>query len=99
MPLPGTVDQSRLPDFEVTVTFLSAEEGGRTWPARQGYRPDMGFADERHVWMIHPEFLREDGSSYSLGDPVPPSVRANMYVLNPESLVLIRDGVCVRNRL
>jgi Elongation factor Tu C-terminal domain len=93
MPLPGFRDQSRLPDFEVAVTFVDAEEGGRRTPATQGYRPDMIFADDPHAWMINPEFLRDDGSSYPVGARVPRSVRANMYVIYEERRPLVRDIV------
>jgi hypothetical protein len=93
MPLPGFRDQSRLPDFEVVVIFLSAKDGGRKSLPHQGYRPDMGFADESKIWVINPEFLRDDGAPYSLDESVPRSVRANMYVITPEARPLVRDFV------
>ncbi len=68
-------------------------------PAHQGYRPDMLFANEPHTWMIWPEFLREDGSSYSLHEPVPSNVRANMYVANPETRSLVRPIVLIGRKI
>lgn len=99
MPLPGFRDQTRLPDFEVRVRFISQDEGGRKTPADQGYRPDMTFAGEAHTWMINPEFLRDDGSSFALHEPVPQSVRANMYVIHEEARLLARDIVYVGRRV
>lgn len=89
----------RLPDFEVVVSFLTPEEGGRTMPAHQGYRPDMVFADEPHTWMIWPDFLREDGSPYTLHEPVPRHVRADMYVCYVESRPLVRSIVHVGRKV
>lgn len=76
MPLPR--GPSRPPDFEVTVTFLTADEGGRKTAAHQGYRPDMGFGDASDIWMIWPEFLREDGSRYLDNEHVPRSVHGGV---------------------
>src|ERR1700729_1674997 len=99
MPVPGAGDQTRLPDFEVAVAFLDAAEGGRKTPASQGYRPDMVFESDRHTWMIHPEFLREDGSSYSIGARVPRSTRANMYVFSTHVRQLLRNIVRVGEKV
>ena len=100
--MPGFRDQSRLPDFEVAVTFLEESEGGRKTPADQGYRPDLVFADDPYTWMINPEFLRDDGTSYPVGARVPRAVRANMYVIYEESRpkvrAIVRVGQKVRMR-
>ena len=77
------------------MRFLTPEEGGRKTPAHQGYRPDMIFADAPHTWMIWPEFLREDGSSYALHEPIPIHVRANMYVCNPEVRSQVRPIILI----
>jgi hypothetical protein len=85
-----------LPDFEVRVTFLTPEEGGRkTLPYPNGYRPDMGFADKPYVCMIHPEFIREDGSPFPDNTPVPQTVAANMYILFPSTLYQVRDNIYI----
>lgn len=97
MPLPGLVGQSRFPDFEVAVTFLAPNEGGRATPAHQGYRPDMVFDGHPGAWMIHPEFLREDGTPYALHESVPSSVHANMYVLYLESRAIVRPLASARS--
>lgn len=89
----------RLPDFEVAVTFLTPEEGGRTMPAHQGYRPDVVFADEPHTWMIWPKFLREDGSLYALHAPVDRRVKADMYVASAEDRPIVRPVVHVGRQL
>ena len=99
MPMPGFRDRSRLPDFEVAVTFLEESEGGRKTPADQGYRPDLVFADDPHTWMINPEFLRDDGTSYPVGARVPRAVRANMYVIYEESRPQVRDIVRVGQKV
>jgi hypothetical protein len=99
MPLPQARDQSRLPDFEVVVRFLGADEGGRKTPAHQGYRPDMAFADEPHTWMISPRFIRDDGSSFPTGEPIPHLVRANMFVVSAEVRPLLRPVVTVARKV
>lgn len=99
MPLPGFYDQNRVPDFEVVVSFLSPKESGRNTPPHQGYRPEMVFGDDPHVWMISPEFLQEDGSSYPRGAPIPQSVRANMYVISPQVRSLLRPILSVGQKV
>lgn len=89
----------RLPDFEVAVSFLAPEQGGRRTPAHQGYRPDMVFVDEPHIWMIWPDFLHEDGSSYELNEPVPRQVSADMYVMSNEVRPLLRPIVYVGRKV
>ncbi len=81
------------------MTFLSAGEGGRKNPAHQGYRSDMGFDGNPYTYMILPEFLREDGSPYQLNEKVPVAVRANMYVLFPETQLTLRDLVHVGQKV
>ena len=76
------------------MTFLDPLHGGRKTPANQGYRPDVEFAGPM-TFMINPEFLGEDGSSYPIGASIPMSVRANMYVINEESRPLVRKIVRV----
>lgn len=51
----------------------------------------MGFSGKPGISMINPEFLREDGSAFALHEPVPQSVRANMYVIHEASRLIIRD--------
>jgi hypothetical protein len=81
------------------MTFLSAGEGGRKTPAHQGYRSDLGFDGDPYTYTIHLEFLRDDGSPYQLNEPVPAAVRANMYVLFPETQLNLRDLVHVGQKV
>lgn len=85
----------RLPDFEVTITFLSPDEGGRKLRPFQGYRSDVMFPGDADVYMIHPEFLNPDGSLYPDRVPVPPQVRANMYVCYEEARPFYRGKIHV----
>ena len=87
--------KNRPPDFEVKVRFLRVEDVGRSKPAFQGYRPDLVFADEPHTWMIWPDFLGEDGASFSAGIAIPELVRADMYVCYEEVRPMLRHIVTV----
>jgi hypothetical protein len=91
--------ENELPDFEVTVTFLSAEDGGRKTPANQGYLRDIVFEEEPYTWMIHPAFLRADGSPFARNEPVPQDVRANMYVFSDHVRPWLREIVHVGRKV
>lgn len=77
------------PDFEVSYTFFSSEEGGRrTGPPMQHYRCDWSYdgddVDHTGIYMIHPEFLFSDGSVIPENTIVPISGHATMWILSPE---------------
>jgi len=76
-------------DFEVCYRFFSREEGGRvSGPPFQHYRCDWAYdgddTGKTGVYMIHPEFLAEDGSIQPKGVAVPRSGKATMWILSPE---------------
>jgi hypothetical protein len=93
MPRIDETRPKRQPDFEVTMTFLTAEEGGRKMRPFQGYRSDVAFPGDNALHMIHPTFLNEDGSLYAPGIPAPPVVRADMYIVYPETRPAYREKV------
>jgi hypothetical protein len=59
----------------------------------------MAFADEPHTWMISPRFIRDDGSSFPPGEPIPELVRANMFVVSAEARPLVRPVVTVGRKV
>lgn len=75
-------------DFEVRYRFFTSEEGGRvSGPPWQHYRCDWAYADEMGatgIYMIHPEFIAEDGSVLAEGFPVPWAGTATMWIVVPE---------------
>ena len=76
-------------DFEVHYRFFTHEQGGRvSGPPWQHYRCDWAYADDdiaqTGIYMIHPEFVAEDGSIQPEGVPVPWSGTATMWILSPE---------------
>jgi hypothetical protein len=74
------------PDFEVRYRFFKPEEGGRyCGPPWQHYRGDWSYAETpAELYMIHPEFIDENGERIPDGLPVPWEGRATMWVLIPE---------------
>ena len=56
----------RKPDFLVKYRFIPYEEGGRVQRPGQGYRSDLHYDGEdletHGLYMVHPEFLDEDGA-------------------------------------
>ena len=54
------------PDFLVSYRFIQHSEGGRVQVPYQGYRTDLHYEGEDTetggIYMVHPEFLRPDGS-------------------------------------
>ena len=60
-------NSKQIHDFEVKYRFFSASEGGRkTGTPFQGYRSDWAYEGddikETGIYMIHPEFLDENGN-------------------------------------
>ena len=75
------------PDFIVSYSFFSAEEGGRKVPPYQHTRFDFCY-DNRLVntggnSIICPEFIRSTGDVLPLG-PVPLQGLANMFIIFPQ---------------
>jgi hypothetical protein len=75
-----------LPDFRATVAFLSEEQGGRKAQPRQGYRPDIRYADDvnSQAWMAWPLFLSNDRFELEYGATVPGFCDANFYIVDPQ---------------
>ncbi len=77
----------RPPDFAVRYRFFTAEEGGRASLPRQHLRCDFlydGDDPQRDgIYMIHPEFLDDDGKPLPDG-PVPYEGVAHMFILNDD---------------
>jgi len=78
---------NREPDFLVRYRFLRLEEGGRSAPPRQGYRPGWLYDGDDPVrdgaWMIWPRFVAASGAEVGDG-PVPSEGMAQMFVLDPK---------------
>ncbi len=76
------------PDFEVEYKFLTVDEAGRkTGTPFQGYRSNWLYEGDDPIadgiYMIHPEFLDEDGKSFQKNRKVPAKGLARMVVVNP----------------
>jgi len=72
-------------EFEADVVFLSPNEGGRQRSPVQGdYRPDMHWDDDpsETLWMIHPRFLKADGSELPEGTEIPQACKAHFYLIS-----------------
>lgn len=64
------------PDIEAEIRFLTTEEGGRTTPARSGYRPQFYY--DGHDWDAHQVY--PDAEWVKPGD----SVRTLLWFLSPD---------------
>jgi hypothetical protein len=75
-----------LPDFRAAVAFLSDEQGGRKAQPRQGYRPDIHYADDAdsQAWMVWPLFLSNDGFELEYDAAVPGLCDANFYIVDAQ---------------
>lgn len=75
---------SLLPDFEVSYSFLSEEEGGRKAPPHQHTRWDFLYEgddpEKDGVNMIWPEIINEYGQVLPEGE-IPMKGRALMFVV------------------
>jgi hypothetical protein len=76
-------------DFEAKIRIFREDEGGRKSPAVNGIRWDLNYAEELPsvgLYMIHPDFLDEDGQSLHLDRalPVDKQLSARMYVIIDE---------------
>jgi|ERR671914_1742087 translation elongation factor EF-Tu-like GTPase len=61
----GRHEHGHTVDFEATVTFRRAEEGGRSTPARSGYRALLRYAGDYHdsFWEFEDIETIEPGAS------------------------------------
>ena len=92
-------NSKRLHDFEVKYRFLSAVEGGRkTGSPFQGYRSDWAYEGDdiskTGIYMIHPEFLDNNGNVLDKDVQVPISGIARMRILSEEM-----KGIIHRKRI
>ncbi len=75
------------PDFVVSYRLYSPSEGGRK-VTFQHLRCDFMYEDDDPIadgiFMIHPEFLGEDGQPLGQEAPVPLEGKATMWILIPE---------------
>lgn len=70
-------------DFEASIRFLSAEEGGRrsTYVPQQLYRSDFRYKDfSDDLFMIWPTFLLDDGTPFERGELVDTSKTLNAFM-------------------
>ena len=67
----------RQPDIEAEVTFLSTADGGRSTPARSGYRPNH---------LVLPDYLTSGHHEYMGKEEVLPGEAAitEIWFLSPE---------------
>ena len=85
-------------DFIVKYRFFTIDEGGRkTGPPSQGYRSDFLYDTDNpntdRIYMIHPEFIYDNGQvildkSYNSW-----TGKANMWILNPDFMQYHRDRI------
>ena len=78
-----------LPDFEVRYRFYAVDEDGRkNGPPFHNYRCDWAYEGDdiskTGIYMIWPEFVGSDGSSFPEGIQVPAAGTATMWILNPQ---------------
>ncbi|PML82179.1 MULTISPECIES: hypothetical protein [Vibrionaceae] len=74
-------------DFEVSYRLYPPSEGGLQSPS-QHMRCDFAYAEDNveksGIYMIHPEFLDQNGMPIPEGVPIPSRGLASMWVLVPE---------------
>lgn len=83
------------PDFRVSYTMYSPEEGGRTTPAHQHIRWDFQYADTSIAtshFMIWPEILLPGGEMLTDG-AVPPHGLADMFIVAPSFRAFHRQHI------
>ena len=70
-------------DFEATIRFLSAKEGGRqtNFVPQHLYRPNFSYKDNLEAaFMIWPTFLKDDGIEIEKGIMVDTSMPVTAYM-------------------
>jgi hypothetical protein len=88
------------PDFRVSYSLISAEDGGRKTPAYQHIRWDFRYADTEvstGTFCIWPEVLTPAGVFIPEGEIIPQHGLADMLIINPTTRPFhqerIRPGV------
>lgn len=76
--------------FKAKVHFLTEKEGGRSSPARQGYRPSLHFDDGSYFGLAIPRFFGLNGRELKAGDIVPAEASAEFRVANDEAIAQLR---------
>ena len=76
------------PDFRVSYSLFSAEEGGRKTSHFQHIRWDFSYEDKsiarcNQLFMIWPEFITASGQMLPEGEPMPQHGLADMFIINP----------------
>jgi hypothetical protein len=84
-------------DFEATIRIYGPEEGGRTLPPGNGIRWDFAYAADApavELYMIVPDFFREDGRSSPQDQPLTVGVElpARMMILADEMREKLHRG-------
>ncbi|GAA4315872.1 hypothetical protein [Nibribacter koreensis] len=79
----------RKPDFRVTYTIFTEEEGGRKTPPFQGIRWDFKYDHPEHsngaIFMIWPEFEDAQGDLIKVANmPLPRYGQARMWIIIEE---------------
>ena len=89
------------PDFRVSYSLFSTEEGGRKTPHYQHIRWDFSYADKSilkgGITMIWPEFVTPDGEILPEGELMAVHGLADMFIITPHMRSLhaqhIKPGV------
>ncbi|GAA4369882.1 hypothetical protein GCM10023185_43910 [Hymenobacter saemangeumensis] len=74
------------PDFRVSYSLFSPEEGGRKRPHYQHIRWDFSYeaiATRNLLFMIWPEFITPAGDMLPEGVPMPQHGLADMFIISP----------------
>ncbi|WP_205959858.1 hypothetical protein [Flammeovirga aprica] len=86
-------------DFRVSYKFRSPEDGGRiSGTPFQGIQCDFSIQgeNEKHLYMIWPEFEDESGELITNNDrQVPNEGTARMWVINPERRPIIYEKIMI----
>jgi hypothetical protein len=87
-------------DFIVKYRFYTEKEGGRkTGTPEQGYRSDFMYAEDdgqKRIWMIHPEFLDENGKVIiDKTIHVPETGQAQMWIINERFYDLHKQRITI----
>ena len=86
--------------FIATTEFLTAGEGGRRHPARQGYQPLLHFpGDDFYLDLVVPSFRNEAGEPYNKGEVLPSTVTAVFTVHNAAAEDILRRRLSIGTTL
>ena len=89
---------NRKKDFKVRYRFYSAEEGGRKSLPQQGIRSDFWYEHDNHtakgIFMIWPEFEKEDGTLVKEGKVLPEGI-ARMWIVSEDLRPYHKERIAV----